>query len=232
MDYEQVPSTSMQVMEIEEPNHHQDQSSLRNNNGWFLSLHNSKKKIALVVVLVLSMLTVFAVVSNSQGSMTWPPPEVDPEQDLDTVLQKKKHTNMQLYPRGEKLHPGAVTIKQKLHAETTNTVHRRTGESLVTDLELTMDDNDIVFSSNEKEIQVTTNHIAMSMISTDNHHHEMLDLRYDSDKPDPKFKNDPDIQDLQKHIGRTTTVSFYTWCANLVLPAITEPLIFGRIFVF
>eukprot|EP00547_Thalassionema_nitzschioides_P008084 CAMPEP_0194224050 /NCGR_PEP_ID=MMETSP0156-20130528/36543_1 /TAXON_ID=33649 /ORGANISM="Thalassionema nitzschioides, Strain L26-B" /LENGTH=387 /DNA_ID=CAMNT_0038955435 /DNA_START=41 /DNA_END=1201 /DNA_ORIENTATION=- len=216
LEYEQVPSSSMmEAMEIEEP-------ELLSSNRTTNTSGTSKIQLgvaALVSVIVsLSAVSFFRNQAVSNKMMSWPPPavmvdnmddfriHVDGMEQFDThrprTLLCHGGSSISILGKMSDKSGGDVTILQKLEATTHNSV-KEAGQVIVTDLDMSMDHNEIEILGNGKNIEITTNHIAMTMTSHTGNV-ELLNLHYDSENPDDFL--DPQMQDLHAIIGQTTKI--------------------------
>jgi len=147
-----------------------------------------------------------AATNSYGGSMSWPPLDVamDNFDHLDGINTNRARTLLR-DATNDGITSG-VTILQKVDVRTDNTVKLPTGDVL-TNLDMNMDDNEIVATdmpNGGKKIEVTVNHIFMTMTSSINGQ-ELLDAHYDSNTDGADL--DPAFEALKEIVGHKTTVS-------------------------
>jgi len=146
-----------------------------------------------------------AATNSNVGSMSWPPPavEMDDFDNLDGINTNRARTLLR-DATNDGITSG-VTILQKVDVRTDNTVKLPQGDVL-TNLDMNMDDNEIVATdmpNGGKKIEVTVNHIFMTMTSSINGQ-ELLDAHYDSNTDGADL--DPAFEALKEIVGHKTTI--------------------------
>jgi len=146
-----------------------------------------------------------AATNSNVGSMSWPPPavEMDDFDNLDGINTNRARTLLR-DATNDGINSG-VTILQKVDVRTENSVDTGTGDVL-TNVDINMDENKIVATdmpNGGKKIEVTINHIFMTMTSSFNGQ-ELLDVHYDSNTDGADL--DPAFEALKKIVGHQTTI--------------------------
>lgn len=143
-----------------------------------------------------------AITSDGMSVMSWPPPDVEIE-DFNTI--DGINTNRERLLLRDETNNGVtsgVTIRQKIEMKTDNSIHMATGD-VYSDIEMSMDDNEIKVSNEGKHIEVTINHIKMGL-ETSMSGMILMDMHYDSD--DKSNVLDPSLAPLAEILGHTTII--------------------------
>lgn len=142
--------------------------------------------------------------NSAANLMSWPPPNVDVEDfdNVDGINTNRERMLLRDDTTSNGIASSGITIRQKVDLKTDNNIHVPTGD-IATDLDMEMDDNEIKVSNEGKKIEVTVNHINMSMKSAMNGI-GIMDVHYDSNAGGADL--DPSFAVLKELIGHTTTI--------------------------